>query len=446
MSDVISWLNKIGFYKLDHDLSKLYEQAVVMVNRAGTETELPRFEAFPSLIPLEPALVKHPMVLTIDIGGTSTKAGIRRIDADGNENWTILFEIKNSELRRGDDTEHSFLAFSRSLGHQIRESVGSHYKDLEKGIPCGVVWSNALRNELHNGGVTGIVVQREQYQKGEWFVESIENETDLGAFIKEAFQEERICINHLMVSNDTPLTLKAMPGAHSGMVASTGLNATIIKSGRELGLSESDTELVCNGEMGGRFFISPDQLSDADRSALTEDQRTVECVSAGRFLPIILSAHILLLAEHGVAEFIPIAKDIQDGKEDFRPHDMSLLLSDPAEFLTRRSHKETYSPACVEALTILVSELVKRSAKLCAVVALASVSNQFPKRTSLTVALDSRLAREMPLFWNTMEATLRELSPADVSVKLVLISRLKVDGGKISVPMQGVANALDSFQ
>ena len=61
------------------------------------------------------------------------------------------------------------------------------------------------------------------------------------------------------------------------------------------------------------------------------------------------------------------------------------------------------------------------------------------------VALDSRLAREIPLFWDIIRRTLKDLSPKGKEINLKLIDRMKVPGGAFSVPMLGATNALDSL-
>ncbi|MCB0337712.1 MAG: hypothetical protein KDD62_15455, partial [Bdellovibrionales bacterium] len=156
----------------------------------------------------------------------------------------------------------------------------------------------------------------------------------------------------------------------------------------------------------------------------------------------------------GLAEkHIPLFKDLRDalqvlpehGYEEFRSKDLTLLLSDHDEFVARRSDPTLYTHEILELLQTLSHELYLRSAELCAVVAFGSVANLLEVSPNLVVALDSRLAREVPLFWEHFDKTMQTKLKKKQVVSLQLVQPLRLEGESISVPMMGASNALDDL-
>ena len=78
-------------------------------------------------------------------------------------------------------------------------------------------------------GNSGRVVDRELYSKEEWFIKDVVNGCDLGKFFCEAFQDIGFHLKNFLIANDTPLTMTSAEACDGGMVASTGLNATLVK-------------------------------------------------------------------------------------------------------------------------------------------------------------------------------------------------------------------------
>ena len=449
--DIRDGLKELGFFSVVESLSVLKAQARTMVQLAGTDTNELKFEALASYIPAKRAKYPHDSQLVIDIGGTSTKTGIRLCDQSGFEHWHLLFELSNSDLQHDEDSDLPLASFAFHLGEHLIDNlkrIGVNYHSIST---CAIVWSNAMVNKRldNNRGITGFVVQREKYNKGEWFIDGLEDGTDLGTLFLDGFARNGLNIKTFIIANDTPLTMKALPEAHGGVVASTGLNGTIVKSFKELDLEDkSGSTVICNGEMGGRFVLDQSLLSRADLVGTAEPANTIEFLCAGRFVPRLFAAHIIELAAIGCTELRPLSESLlQKGEERwsvFRAKDMGLLLSDPQQFLSRRENPALYTTPVLSALSLLSSEIFVRSARLCSVVAYGTISNRLPDLDKAIVALDSRLAREVPLFKETFTAQLQAIADDEETViTCPLIRPLEVEGGKVSVPMQGAAHALD---
>lgn len=446
--DAKAALVEMGLFRLEERLPVLLDRVRGMVLRAGTNEPGEKFEAFPSFIPASHETVPRGNVLAVDIGGTSTKVGLRLSGPEHSMQWRMLFERKNDELITQEIQENPYRVFIQSVVDRIIAQLRKEKELLKGGFACGVVWSNALINQPQGRYViSGTVTQSDHYKKGEWFVEGLRDGEDLGSPFLKAFEAVQCDIHSFLISNDTPLTMTAAPEAHAGIVASTGLNGTVVKTLRELGIADDDKPVICNGEMGGRCRLEREFMSDGDIRA--SEDHTLETLTAGRFLPKIFVGHILCAAEMGVPGLADIADYLrsqqESGLEEFRPHDMSLLLSDQKSFLARRADPVFRESMSLESLRYIAKGLLMRAAKITALVSLASISNQ--KQSSYCVALDSRLAREIPLFWKTLKTTFTELTEEVLKTegKIVLLDRLQVAGGKISVPMQGVAAGLDAL-
>ena len=440
-------LEGLGFYKIKQARNHLCSLAKEMVARSGTDQEGAKFEAFPSFLPAVSASTKTDNCLVIDIGGTSTKAGFRSFN--GKENWNLLFDEKNDELRSSNGEEESLALFCKILGihlHQALENQGLDFRTIKN---FGIVWSNAMHNQPFEKGVTGFVADRDKYNKGEWFMAGLENGHDLGSEFISGFELEGFSVDSFIIANDTPLTLKALPGSSSGVVVSTGLNATILKNGADLGLNPKNLDLmVCNGEIGGRFDIDESLLSAGDFIGADRPADTIEFLCAGRFLPALFINHLILLRSD-CSELEEVSEYLLDLGLDrfseFRTKDLCLLIYDQKEFLKRRSQADIYSEASLDTMTELAKEIFIRSASLCSIVIYASIANLLDQADVFKVALDSRLGREVPIFWEHFLSSMDELSLGDSKVEIELINPIACNGGTISVPMQGAANALDNF-
>ena len=157
----------------------------------------------------------------------------------------------------------------------------------------------------------------------------------------------------------------------------------------------------------------------------------------------------MALGKRGIAEFFELSEFLKsrgpDAYDFFQADALSDLLANPERFLARYESAPGLSQRTTPILSELYHDIVERSAQLAALLAFASVSNQVEIGSQLVIALDSRLSREMPLFWRTMQATLASLLPRGSAVTLSLVDRKAVEGGVLSVPMLGAANALDAL-
>jgi len=443
-------LRAIGFYKLLDGLPDLYAQAAHMAKHAGDSGTGPHFELLPSylLTEKEPVDAKK-NVLAVDIGGTSTKAGVRLVSKDGAVSWRYLFEQKNTALRNTKTGLNSFAEFADTLAANIKQSLAA--KDIdEKSIQdAGIIWSNAIKNHrAPNLGISGAVTAREHYNKGEWFIKDLKNGDDLAAPLLEAFKAAELNIKHLVITNDTPFTLSACKGAVAGVVASTGVNATLLMT--ETGANSQKRQVICNAEMGGRFKLKESLLSEADLIADGRNADTIEYMIGGRFIPTVFCAHLIRLGQNGIDAFkkpVAILNDIGEDKwGHFNTRDLSSLIYNQDYFLGRHPEYINFSKDCLDAMKVLAAEVLSRAARLLTTVVYGSIANQIAEgETTFKVSLDSRLAREVPLFWDAFKEQLAVCLPAPLKVEIVLAEPITTPTGSISVPMQGAANAMDSL-
>ena len=251
----------------------------------------------------------------------------------------------------------------------------------------------------------------------------------------------------LVVSNDVPLTMKALPNANAGVVASTGLNATLVQVQKEPGgLSK---RAICNPEIGYNLRIDQKFLCEADMIGDFSEADRLEYLVAGRFLPRLFASYICSLATIGYKPLHHLAERLkalgESRYEYFSTRDLWSLIYNQTLFTQTHSKLDAFSGETLSALTELANELVLRAARLAGLACYAAISNQIDERSSLTVALDSRLSREIPIFWEMLQVSIAAIVTNQKSVKLALLQPQKADGGSISVPMLGAASALDTL-
>ncbi len=414
--------------------------------RAG-DTGVPesdRFAQFASYIPAESVPPRHPAEILIDIGGTSTKVGVRRLlKGRKDPEWRVLFEDPNDDFNEKGRTGSGLQRFTAAVAERTKKALQSASIALTGGWGLGIVWSNAMLNRLVPGeGVHGQIANRHNYTKGEWFnADSKEGESVSQPFL-EAFRRAGLQVATIAVANDTPFTMKALNGADAGMVASTGVNATLV----------SDLQgslVISNAEMGTTCRMPKELLSEGDRLYPGVRCSVIEQQLSGKFLSQIFAGHILALVKAGVAELAPVASFLEGKGEDaylhFQTADLSFLTSKPEKFVEQHRELGALPAPTLKALQLLAQHLILRAAKLAGLMAFASIANQLSRKSSFVIALDSRLSREMPSFWEEMQQTLKRCMPPAKSATLTLIDRLPVPGGVLSVPMLGAAYALDSL-
>jgi len=445
---VIQRLKNMGFYKLEEGLPALYALGASLARSAGDESKAPNFELLPSFLTAgHSSQIPQTNVLAIDIGGTSAKAGIRLIQEDGSVRWRYLFEEKNIVLKKDTESNNSFVNFASALAERVRLDLDNKEISCDNIQAVGIVWSNAIENfyspEL---GIAGSVAAREQYSKGEWFIKDLKNGDDLAGPLLKAFRASGINIKNLIITNDTPFTLAACLGASAGVVASTGVNATLLKNGTRNGVQG---KIICNAEMGGRFPLDESFLSEGDMVADGGKANTIERLIGGAFIPAVFCGHLILLSDLScLKQAINELEKLGDKKWSFfNTRDLSSLISDKKYFFERHPEYQEFPDECIHALEVLSTQILARAAKLLTAIVYASIANQIAEgETSFTISLDSRLAREVPLFWESFSKQLKKCIPDSIEVEVVLAVPIETPTGSISVPMQGAANAIDSLQ
>jgi hypothetical protein len=442
---VESGLRELGFFAIQESIEDLKVLAETMAKNASTSTA-PRFESFPSYIPVESSPVYSKPVIAVDIGGTSTKAGIR-VSNGASVSWKMLFEHPNDQFKPV--TGDKFSDFAKMLAEEMAEKLSSLNIELADVAAAGFVWSNAMKNSLTpEGSITGCIEDRKHYTKGEWFINDLTDGSNIGNMLADAFKAAKFNLLRYLIANDTTLAMKAIPGAAAGMVASTGLNGTLVAA---VGGADGKEPVICNGEIGGRFFIPENYLSKADYKDQGERAATVEAITAGRFLPQLFVSYIEALANETLPSLQPLVKELHKlgttrWATAFRAKDLNALCNDKGNFSGRLENPALYTSEVVDQLSELAKHLVDRSTLCAALTAYATVVTQFDGGTKkLTVAMDSRLAREMPGYLTSMQKHLNSMAPAGVSITVTLAEPLQIAEGSVSVPMLGIANALDSL-
>ena len=244
-----------------------------------------------------------------------------------------------------------------------------------------------------------------------------------------------------IITNDTPLTLKATDGAQSGMVLSTGVNGTIFTE--ELG--------ICNGEIGTRFLLTESMISESD---LVSRKRTpikpinLEHLTAGKFLPQLFAGYIASSRSPDLSELTSYLRDQESrGLHYFKAEDLTSIIDNNFDaFSARIQGISKLTSKAFEELHQTAKGIVSRSAKLGALLALCSLKPSFEISESPLLALDSTLSRHIPGYLGTFSQTLRELSQThSKEVTIRLLEPLSLKAEEISVPTVGALRSLQSL-
>lgn len=427
-------LTRIGYFKIYENISSLKQIAGDIAINAGTEGNC---ALFPSYIPAKSASKKQETVLVIDIGGTSTKACLR-LCRDGETEWRFMFEYSNEDFEDSSIDARSIDRFFITLASRVSDYFKQSDVSGSNLSACALVWSNAIENQVVENGVTALVANIDLYRKGEWFNADLRNGDDLGEAFAKAMAKFGLPVDEILVANDTPLTMKAAENADAGMVASTGLNATLV-TGR--------SAIICNGEVGGRFSVPNEFLSDADNVDEGLRAGTVEMLSSGAFLPRLFVSYVDLLAKNGCDEITDLAETLNSMGEDkwevFDSRDMFFMMEDRNRFQLKHGDLGI-SEQALDVIAELSSLLYQRGALMASLVAYASIYRQLEEKDNFIIALDSSLSRKVPVFWETFKQSLEGLMPEGKVAELELIRRVDLGEGRLSVPMIGAANAVDS--
>jgi|GEM_PF-4749158 len=414
-------LTSINFYNYEKYFNtKLKSQAKEIVENSFLN-QTPQTKAFESFLSFSNDTNEFEYTLIIDIGGTFTKTALRQYK-NNTEKWIYLFEVSNLSLEDIDLAENSFTAFCKILSNMVKQKLETIGVNFQKVNSLSIIWSNSIKciKEKENY-INAFVCDKHEYKKGEWFNKEIENDFDLGKSFIDAFNKRSFNIENIVINNDTPFTAKALKGSTAGVVSSTGLNATSMNDGQ-----------IFITEIGHCFLIPEDIATTVDKGSFN-NAVTIEELTSGKFLPTLFNNYINFLSSE-FNELSEINNLIQKGEETFRSRDLTLLIMDQEFFLERRKNPEVYNPKNLEILKNLSIEIYKRSAYFTALTCYASVSNQ---EENIKIALDSRLSREVPNYFDIVKEQLDILKE---NTDIELLSPLKTTNGKISVPMLGAAN------
>ncbi|MDZ4786584.1 MAG: hypothetical protein SGJ02_10970 [bacterium] len=418
---------------------KLLENIKSMTILAGTSSSLPKFQALSSCIPTLDSATPISSVIVIDIGGTATKVGVRMHNQS--LDWQILIEEPNDSFEDSTLPVNSLERFAAMVAKRITTQINK-LREIDTHWALGIVWSNAMQNSLiKNIGIDGNIINRARYSKAEWFNQDTKDEDSIGQIFLKAFNKSGINISLYLVANDTPLTMKALKTANAGMVVSTGLNATVVKK-------SSSGPIICNAEMGTSFFLDKEFIHPEDFIAENKPASIIEHLVSGKNLPRLFASHIMANT-HQYGEVCTLSKYFKsigpNAYEFFTAQDLANCLERPHDFLTKTRSSLDFDLNALKYYQALCRSIIIRAARLSSLFAYAAVFEQFTEKNHFIIALDSSLSRGIPLFCQTFQESLNEITPKGKSIKLELIDRLEVPGGIISVPMQGAANALDAL-
>lgn len=376
--------------------------------------------------------------ILLDMGGTHTKVATKTLDGG----WALLFDHLNDWFEPKRDPSLPLLqGFFRTL---VAEVVSALPSLRTSGLPLrvGVIWSNQIKTKRFSTGtttgVTGIVhgYQSGGYRKGEWFLKGIHNGDDIGALLLSEFTHGGIPPEVLLLGNDTLFTLFAVPGAHAGVVMSSGGNCTLV------GTSNTDRDELYNSELGGMFML-PESLLSAGDHAFAKSRNlsslSLEELSAGNWFPQMVTAHVITAAKlpEG-ANLSVIADALQKGDVTINNRSLCDLISgESATF-------ESFPPEAKAVLRDLVVMLVERAANLAGILTYLSVIRQLKAgEKRALVSLDSSMGRYFPGYFEILKRSVARITPPNHVVEVTLVHPIELTGGgDISVPLQGAALAL----
>jgi hypothetical protein len=432
---------KLGIHRIAENLPKLVTLGEQIVSNAPTgKTPCCAWDAgsLSRRLSTKPA-IPHQTIL-LDMGGTHTKVATK----NPNGEWALLFDHLNDWFEPKRDPALPLLqGFFRVL---VQELVATLPSLKTSGLPVrvGVIWSNQIKTKRFTSGkttgVTGIVhgYQSGGYRKGEWFLKGINNGDDIGALLLAEFTHGRVTPEVMVLGNDTLFTLFAAPGAHAGVVMSSGGNCTLV------GTSDTDTDELYNSELGGMFMLPAEMLSLGDEEFAKSRYLTslsLEELSAGNWFPHMVTAHINVAAKlpEG-SDLSPIAAALSNDDHLISNRSLCDLLAGDCSIFA------TFPSQSITALKTLVAALVERGALLAGVMTYLSVVSQLRAGEKNTlISLDSSMGRYFPNYFETMKSCIARIALPGHQVETTLVHPIQLPtGGDISVPLQGAALALAS--
>lgn len=389
----------------------------------------------PSLKPATP----HETIL-LDMGGTHTKVATRSSQGD----WSLLFDHLNDWFEpRRDPSLSPLRGFFRVLVEELVRTLPS-LKTSGTPLRVGVIWSNQIKTQRFSTrtttGVTGIVhgYQSGGYRKGEWFLKGLKNGDDIGALLLSEFTHCGVTPEVMVLGNDTLFTLFAVPGAHAGVVMSSGGNCTLV------GTSDADKGELYNSELGGMLMLPDSILSLGDKEFAKSrglSLLSLEELSAGNWFPSMVTATILTGATLPEGkELRPIASAITNETLVINNRSLCDLLAGTNGMFA------PFPASSREALRSLIHALVDRAAVLAGIMTYLSVVTQLRAgEQRVRISLDSSMGRYFPNYFETMKDCIEQITLPGHDVETILVHPIQLpDGGDISVPLQGAALLLES--
>lgn len=375
----------------------------------------------------------------IDIGGTQTKVGHQ---GTGGEIRSVLDQpntwFKSRASKQHDLPLESFLS---ALVAEIQRTLPR----ITPHCSIGLIWSNQVQcvpvRTGNTAGVSGIVRGRKTggYRKGEWFLDGLRDGDDVGAIFLRTLNHAGWTPEVFLLGNDTIFTLFATPGATAGVVMSSGGNCTAIgDEGREKGH-------IINTELGGHLKIPQHLLSDGD--IFCAESRGISSLSleelcAGTWFPNLVYSHVCAAAKlREGSPLLQLRDDLLSGE---------ITLTNRMLVASLGASPNANVPASIakagQSWTDLLTALVSRAGTLAGLLAHLSVHGQLQAPFQpVVVSLDSSMARHFPGYLEAITASFKARCESH-SAELKLVRPLEDAGaGDISVPMQGMARALNTF-
>jgi hypothetical protein len=432
---------RLGVLKLTGAVEEIASLGVLHLANAPYQNGQPACAWDSSEIALPVADAKEEIreSVLIDIGGTQTKVG---------------YQNGLGEIRSVFDHANTWFENKASFeGPPLEQFISVLISEIRRALPqltptccIGLIWSNQVQcvpiHRRDTLGVSGIVrgTKTGGYRKGEWFLREVRDGDDVGALFLRTLSRFGWTPSVFLLGNDTIFTLFAISHATAGVVMSSGGNCTVIgDEGREKGH-------IINTELGGHLKLPEHLLSDGDRACATfrgVSSLALEELCAGTWFPHIVYAHVCAAVE------LPEGAPLTNLRDALVSGEVS--LTNRMLVAALKQHSPTSLPAEVASagstFVQLLEALVNRAGLLAGILSYLSISSQLnTTEKKALVSLDSSMARHFPGFYTALKSTFQELCGTRAGDIALIRPQEFPQGGDISVPMQGIARALNTFR
>lgn len=385
------------------------------------------------------------LILAIDIGGTSVKASVADFRRDHPNTWHVLFQRENAELLDTGDGALPLGVFAKNLAHAVNEALQRRALQPHEVGSISLVWSNQVQTAPltldTTRGVTGFVtgIEAGSYRKNEWFIQGLHDGFDLGTLFLSAFADVGCTPQVFLLGNDTVFTLTALPGAHGGVVASSGGNCT------DIGTLGSESDHIFNTELGGLCKVPTELLSDGDLALAHRSGAAIalEDLMSGKWLPLLLDEHLKLLATRPREESHALAASLVENSEHFTTRDIRAILLDD-ELRPELQSILPHGGRERALVRLIASALTIRGGIAAGALCYFSVFNQLCEHPfAPLISLDSAMARHLPGYFDAVKRTFTTLIKKHAVEGQIVLMRPKQlsDGHEISVPLIGATLA-----